>query len=219
MSSGDYLESNKSIRQSNGKYCDNARCVVSLNNSQKEIQKKFGLVTGIRFKDITPLCTALQVLYASTLLCPPLFYILAAEKERLKALKQWCRLKSNQVNVMLRHGGTENSGEPTNDGSGPANDDVEAAAGQRSWERQDRGGSPSQAGAGHRGQAEEQDPSQKAARLKAMNDGAGPAHDVIVTRVMMSSCHDGPGDLYLGLAAAGQSSGERLHVSPGHSSE
>jgi hypothetical protein len=171
------------------------------------------------------------VFLAATLLFPPLFYILAAEKERLKALKQWCMLKSNQVNVMLWHGGPENNCPGlTNDDSGPTNvdtepgltnDDVEPAASQSSEEGQDQSGSPSQVGAGHWGQAEEQDPSQKTARLKAMrqnfrlksnqviemqdgpsNDGTGPAHNVIVSRVMMSSCHDGPGDRHQSLAAA-----------------
>jgi hypothetical protein len=171
------------------------------------------------------------VFRACTLLCPPLIYILAAEKERLKALKQWCLLKSNQVKVMLRHGGPANNGPgPTNNGlgqtnvdiePGPADDDVEASAGQSSGERKGRGGSPSQAGAEHLGQAEELDPSQEAGTLKAMkqwfrlksnqvieiqggpsNDGTGPAHDVIVSRVMMSSCHQG-------LAANGQGSGDQ----------
>jgi hypothetical protein len=103
---------------------------------------------------------------AFTLLCPPLFYVLAAEKERLKALKQWCRLKSNRVHVMLRR---ENDVPgPTHDGSGPTNVDielgptsneVEAAAGQSSGEGQDRGSSPSQAGPRYRGPAVILDPS------------------------------------------------------------
>jgi hypothetical protein len=165
----------------------------------------------------------LQVFWACTLLCPPLFYLLAAEKERLKALKQWCLLKSNRVTVMLRHGGPAYNGPgPESDGSGPINIDTEVG------ERQERGDSPSQAGAGHPGQAEELDPSQEAGTLKAMkqwfrlksnqvielqggpsNDGTGPEHDVIVSRVMMSSCHDGPGDRHQGLAATGQGSGEK----------
>jgi hypothetical protein len=181
----------------------------------------------------------IQVFMYFTLLCPPLFYILAAEKERLESLKQWCLLRSNQVNVMLRHGGPENNGpEPTNDGlgptnvdieTGPANDDLEATAGQSNGERQDRSGAPSQGGAaGHPGLVEEKVHSLKAARLNAMkqwfrlksnqvieiqggpsNDDTGQAQDVIVSRVMMSSCHDGPEDRHQGLAAAGQGSGER----------
>jgi hypothetical protein len=97
-----------------------------------------------------------QVFRAATLICPSVFYILAAQKERLMALKQWCRLKSNQVTVMEMQGG------PADDGTGPTNNDpghcdqVEAAAGQSSGERQD---STSQAVVRYRGQAVVLDPS------------------------------------------------------------
>jgi hypothetical protein len=103
------------------------------------------------------------VFRATTLICPPLFYILAAEKERLTALTQWCRQRSNQVTALEMQVGAEN------EGPGPANDDpghrdqVEAAAGQTlaqsSEEREDRGGSPSPAGVRHRGRELGLDPS------------------------------------------------------------
>jgi hypothetical protein len=99
------------------------------------------------------------VFRVATLICPSVFYILAAQKERLMSLKQTCRIKSNQVTVMEMKGG------PADDGTGPTNhdpgncDQVEAAAGQSSGERQDRSGSTSQAVVRHRGQAVVLDPS------------------------------------------------------------
>ena len=157
--------------------------------------------------------TVLQGFRATTLICPPLFYILAAEKERLAALKLWCRHRSNQVTALEMQGG------PANEGPGHR-DQVEAEAGQSSGERQDRGGSPSRAGEEHQGQAVGLEPSLMAGRLKAMkqwfrlkpnqvmeihsgpsNDGSGPSHDVIVSRAI------GPRDQ--ARAAAGQSCEER----------
>jgi hypothetical protein len=103
--------------------------------------------------------TVLQVFRATTLICPPLFYILAAEKERLTALKQWWQHRSNQVTAL------EMQGRLANEGPGPANNDpghrdqVEAAAGQSSEEREDRGGSPSRAGVRRRAPELALDPS------------------------------------------------------------
>ena len=103
--------------------------------------------------------TVLQVFRATTLICPPLFYILAAEKERLTALKQWCWHRSNQVTALEMQIG------PANEGPGHR-DQVEAAAGQSSEERLDPGGSPSRAGVrrrsirtGHQGRELGLDPS------------------------------------------------------------
>ena len=157
--------------------------------------------------------TLLQVFRATTLICPPLFYILAAEKERLTAFKQWCQAKSNQVTALVMQGAPENEGPEQQD-------QVEAASGQSSGEGQDRGGSPSRAGAEHRGQEGGLEPSLVAGRLETIkqwfrlkpnqvmemeggpsNDGSGPAHDVIVSHVI------GPRDQ--AGAAAGQSCGER----------
>ena len=171
--------------------------------------------------------TVLQVFRATTLICPPLFFILATEKERLTAMKQWCRHRSNQVTAMETQGGPANKGPgPGNKGPGPTNNDpghldqVESAAGQTSRERKDRGGSPSRAGAEHRGQEGGLEPSLVAGRLETikqwfrlkpkqvmemeggpLNDGSGPEHDVIVSHVT------GPCDQ--AGAAAGQSCGER----------
>ena len=110
--------------------------------------------------------TVLQVFRATTLICPPLFYILAAEKERLTVLKQWWRHRSNQVTALEMQGRPANEGPgPANAGPGPANnnprhsDQVEAAADQSSEEREDRGGSPSRAGVRHRGRELGLDPS------------------------------------------------------------
>jgi hypothetical protein len=77
------------------------------------------------------------------------FYILAVEKERLKALKQWFRLKSNQVIEI-----------PSNDGSGPSHDIIVSRVmmplGQDGPRHR---GSTSQAGAGRQDQAMALDPS------------------------------------------------------------
>ena len=135
----------------------------------------------------------------TTLICPPLFYILAVEKERLAAIKQWCQQRSNQVTAL---------------------DQVEAAPVQCSGEGQDQGGSPSRAGAEHRGQEGGLEPSLVAGRLETIkqwfrlkpnqvmemeggpsNDGSGPTHDVIVSRVIGPCDQNG--------ATAGRSCGER----------
>jgi hypothetical protein len=77
------------------------------------------------------------------------FYILAAEKERLKALKLWCQLhccKSNEVSAVMSDyemKAVPAQGDPGGDpGDG---DEAGAAAGLGSAARQDGGGAPSQA--------------------------------------------------------------------------
>jgi hypothetical protein len=88
------------------------------------------------------------------------FYILAAEKERLTTLKQWCQLnwvRSSQATMVISM--VELEGAPASRDDPGDRDQAGAAAGQSSGERQDPDGSTSRAGAGHRDQVVEPDPS------------------------------------------------------------
>jgi hypothetical protein len=113
------------------------------------------------------------------------FYILAAEKERLKALKLWCQLhccKSSQVSAVMSD--CEMKAVPAQGGPGgdPGDgDQTGAAAGQGSAARQDGGGALSHA------------LGQVTSRTSLVEVHGGPAHKDTGHR----------------RAAAGQSSGAR----------
>ena len=139
-------------------------------------------------------------------------------------MRHWWRLRSNQVTVLEMEGG------PANDDHGH-HDQEDAEAGQSSGERPDRGGSPSRAGAGHRGQMVELDPSLLQAgvrhrgqtkhmfrlesnqviemQVRPENNGSELAHNVFVSRAMTSSGQDVSGPRDQAGAAAGQISEER----------